>query len=307
MIKRTLYFGNPCYLSLKNQQLVVQFPNDDGHTAANPNSQIPVEDLGMVLLDHSQITITHSLMVAMLANKVILVSCDDSHHPAGMMNSLEGHSEQSKRMSAQIESSEPLRKNLWQQTVSKKLENQAQILIQRNRPFEPLIRWSKQVRSGDPDNYEGRGAAHYWEYIFPGNPFFLRDRHGHPPNAWLNYGYAVLRATMARAIVGAGLNPTLGIHHRNKYNAYCLADDLMEPYRPVADWAVCQLLERFEPDNDITKEVKHALLSLASADVRINGDRSPLMVAMQKTAVSVVKCYLGESRTVSHPDLIFSN
>jgi len=305
MIKRTLYFGNPAYLNLKDKQMVVTFPNDQGHSSASGNNSIPVEDVGMVVLDSKQITITHALLNALLGNKAIIVSCDDSHHPIGMMHSLDGHSEQSKRMAAQIESSEPLRKNIWQQTVSQKLMNQAVLLKKRKRPFEPVIRWSKQVRSGDPDNFEGRGAAHYWEYIFADNPFFLRDRNGHPPNAWLNYGYAVLRACMARAIVGSGLIPTLGIHHRNKYNAYCLADDLMEPYRPVVDWAVCQLMEKMEPVNDIGKEVKHCLLSLPSTDVRINGEKSPVMVAMQRTSASLVKCYLGETRLVLLPEMIF--
>lgn len=204
MIKRTLYFGNSAYLNLKNNQLVVTFPNDQGHTTASGNNTIPIEDIGLVVLDNKQITLTHALLNALIENKCIVVSCDESHHPTGMMHSLDANTEQSKRMAAQIESSEPLRKNLWQQTVAQKLRNQAELLRLRNRPFDPVLRWSKQVRSGDPDNFEGRGAAHYWEYIFDKNPFFLRDRHGHPPNAWLNYGYAVLRATMARSIVGAG-------------------------------------------------------------------------------------------------------
>lgn len=304
MIKRTLYFGNPAYLNLKDCQLVVTFPNDQGMANSGGHNCIPVEDVGLVVLDSKQITITHSLLNALLANKAIIISCDDSHHPIGMMHSLDAHSEQTKRMAAQVECSEPLRKNLWQQTVSQKLLNQTDVLKWRNQPYEPIQRWSRQVRSGDPENLEGRGAAHYWSHLFPEIPIFTRDRDGKCPNAWLNYGYAILRATMARAIVGAGLIPSLGIHHRNKYNAYCLADDLMEPYRPLVDVAVCQLIESQGPSDELSKAVKQALLSIPAQDVRMDGERSPLMVAMQKTAVSVVKCYLGEARTVLHPHLI---
>ena len=304
MIKRTLYFGNPAYLSLSNAQLVVTFPSDEGYAAKSGNNTVPVEDIGLVVLDSKQITITHGLLNALLQNKAIVVSCDESHHPTGMMHSLDAHSEQTKRMAAQVESTEPLRKNLWQQTVAQKLLNQTEVLRKRGRHYEPIYRWSRQVRSGDPENLEGRGAAHYWGHLFENQPMFLRDRNGECPNAWLNYGYAVLRATMARAIVGAGLIPSLGIHHRNKYNAYCLADDLMEPYRPVVDHAVCQLLDRFGPGNEISKDVKQTLLSIPSQDVLIQGERSPVMVAMQKTAVSLVKCYLGEVRQIQHPSIL---
>lgn len=307
MIKRTLYFGNPTYLSQKNGQLVVTFPNDEGHAAASGNNSIPIEDVGLVVLDHKQITITHGLLNSLIQNKAIVVSCDESHHPVGMMHSLDAHSEQTKRMAGQVESSEPLRKNLWQQTVAQKLINQAHILKMRGLEHEPIARWSKLVRSGDPENLEGRAAAHYWGCIFPAIPDFTRDRNGMSPNAWLNYGYAILRATMARSIVGAGLIPSLGIHHRNKYNAYCLADDLMEPYRPVVDGAVCQLLDRLGPGEEISKEVKQGLLSIPSTDVKIQGERSPLMVAMQKTAVSLVNCYLGERRNLELPQLTVDN
>lgn len=306
MIKRTLYFGNPAYLNLKNGQLVVTFPNDQGHAHASGHNSIPVEDVGLVVLDHKQITISHGLLNALIENKAIVVSCDESHHPLGLMHSLDAHSEQTRRMAAQVESSEPLRKNLWQQTVSQKLVNQAAILQRQGLAFDPIVRWSKLVRSGDPENMEGRAAAHYWGHLFPGIPDFTRDRKGMSPNSWLNYGYAILRASMARAIVGAGLIPSLGIHHRNKYNAYCLADDLMEPYRPVVDHAVCGLLSQLGPGEEINKEVKQVLLSLPNQDVRIKGERSPLMVALEKTAVSVVKCYLGERRTVEYPELILS-
>ena len=302
MMKRTLYFGNPAYLSLKDRQLVVQFPGDQGEAERSGRNKIPAEDVGLVVLDHRQITITHGLLQELLDNKVLIVSCGEDHHPAGMLHSLEGHSEQSKRMAAQVESSEPLRKNLWQQTIAHKIRNQAGMLRERGIVPDVLERWSRQVKSGDPDNLEGRAAAHYWEKVFPELPVFLRERKGHPPNAWLNYGYAILRASMARAIVAAGLNPSLGIHHRNKYNAWCLADDLMEAYRPWADMAVYRLMMREELSNEVTKEVKITMLGLPATDVRIGGEKSPMMVAMQKTVNSLVRCYLGEVRKLLLPE-----
>lgn len=302
MIKRTLYFGNPSYLSLRNEQLVVEFPNDQGYSSRFGSNSIPVEDVGLVVLDSRQITISHGLLNALLSNKSIVVCCDSTHHPAGMLYSLDAHTEQTRRLSAQVESSLPLRKNMWQQVVSQKIENQAEMLRRVGADSAPMLRWSKEVRSGDPANLEGRAAAYYWPLVFPEVPGFLRSREGESPNAWLNYGYAILRATMARAIVGAGLHPALGVHHRNKYNSFCLADDLMEPYRPMADLAVSLLLHRYGPGNELSKEVKQALLSLPSQDVRIRNERSPIMVAMEKTAVSLVKCYLGESRNLYLPE-----
>ena len=302
MIKRTLYFGNPAYLSLKDRQLVVQFPGDQGEAERSGRNKIPAEDVGLVVLDHKQITLTHGLLQELLGNKVLIVSCGEDHHPAGMLHSLEGHSEQSKRMAAQVEISEPLKKNLWQQVVAQKIRNQAALLKDRGISPDILERWSRQVKSGDPDNLEGRAAAHYWDNIFPELPVFLRERKGHPPNAWLNYGYAILRATMARAIVCAGLNPALGIHHRNKYNAFCLADDLMEPFRPFADRAVCRLMQRMEVNNELSREVKSEMLGLPAMDCRLNGEKSPLMVAMQKMVNSLVRCYGGELRKLALPE-----
>lgn len=303
MIKRTLYFGNSAYLSLKNNQLVVQFPSDREKTALPGNHTVPIEDIGLVILDARQITLTHGLISALIANKCLIVSCDETHHPTGLMHSMDGHTEQSKRFAAQFEASEPLKKNLWQQTVAQKLKNQALHLRERNRSFEPLLRWSKEVRSGDPDNLEGRGAAHYWGHIFHDDPFFNRDRHGHPPNAWLNYGYGLLRASMARAIVGSGLHPTAGIHHRNKYNAFCLADDLMEPYRVVVDQKVCQMMDSFEPVNTLSKDHKISLLGVLSEPVKMGTEISPVQVAMQRTVHSLVRCYLGEKRNLELPEI----
>ena len=260
-----------------------------------------MEDVGLLVLDSSQITVSHSLLNALVENKSIVVCCDSTHHPAGMLYSLEGHSEQTRRLTAQVESSLPLRKNLWQQVVSQKLLNQAEMLRRVRANEEPLLRYSKEVRSGDPANMEGRGAAYYWPLVFPELPGFVRSREGKSPNPWLNYGYSIVRASMARALVGAGLHPALGIFHKNKYNSFCLADDLMEPYRPMVDLAVSLLIHRHGAGEELSKEVKQALLAVPAQDVQIKGERSPMMVAMEKTAVSLVKCYMGESRQLHLP------
>ena len=163
--------------------------------------------------------------------------------------------------------------------------------------------WSNDVRSGDPDNLEARAAAYYWKNVFTTYPNFVRDREGTPPNNLLNYGYAILRAIIARALVGSGLLPTLGIHHHNRYNAYCLADDIMEPYRPYVDQLVLDIIQCNLEISDITRDFKMQLLGIPMLDVVINGKRSPLMIAAQQTTASLARCFAGESKRISYPEM----
>jgi CRISPR-associated protein Cas1 len=165
-----------------------------------------------------------------------------------------------------------------------------------------MLKWSDSVRSGDTENVEARAAVYYWKTLFPDNPFFVRDHEGGGANALLNYGYAILRAIVARALVGSGLLPTLGIHHHNRYNAYCLADDIMEPYRPYVDKAVVDILND-DPDAEITVATKIQLLNIPVTEVLIGGKRSPLMVAVSHTTSSLVKCFRGESRRLIYPEM----
>src|SRR5690606_1517265 len=237
MIKRTLMFSNPAYLSHKDKQLVISFPENDRN-----NRTVPIEDIGVVVLENQQITISHGCIAALLQNNVAVVSCDSSHMPTGLILPLDGGHTQSERFRYQIEASVPLKKQLWQQTIQQKILNQANVLKSKGILSDNMFRWSKSVRSGDPDNYEGRAAAYYWQNIFAEFTTFNRHRAGEPPNNLLNYGYAILRAIVARSLVSSGLLPTLGIFHRNKYNAYCLADDIMEPYRPFVDKLVYDIL-----------------------------------------------------------------
>lgn len=305
MIKRTLYFGNPAYLKTTNEQLVVTLSeNKSGLTDAMRSTTIPIEDIGIVILDHQQITISQALMAKLLANNVALITCDNTHHPTGMMLNLNGNTIQAERFAAQIDVTVPLKKQLWAQTVEQKITNQAAVLKkQKQGDHGVLLNYTKLVRSGDPENLEGRAAAYYWKHLFGEQSGFLRQREGASPNHVLNYGYAILRATVARALVGSGLLPTFGIHHRNKYNAYCLADDIMEPYRPYVDALVCDMLKAGTVNDEITKENKQELLQLPTLDVIIDGEKSPLLIAVQRTSASLVKCYEGNQRKILYPQI----
>lgn len=307
MIKRVLCFQNPTYLSLKLKQMVVEIPEVVyGKGLLDSLRQqgvrtIPIEDIGVVVLDHKQITITQALMAELLDNNCAIITCDDRHHPVGLYLPLDGHNLQSERFREQINASEPLRKQMWQQTVTSKVLGQAFVLNTQHVENQNMLAWAKSVRSGDTDNMEGRAAAYYWRNVF-GDPHFVRGQEGEPPNNLLNYGYAIVRAMVARALVSAGLLPTLGIHHHNRYNAYCLADDVMEPYRPFVDMAVIDMRQRYADISQLTTDIKRDLLSISTADVLIEGKRSPMMIAIQTTANSVQRCFSGESRKIIYPD-----
>ena len=293
MIKRVLCFENPARLSLKLAQMVVELQD--------VTRTLPIEDIGVVILDHKQITITHALIDALLANNVAIVTSNDKHLPVGLMLPLDGNTLQSERFRAQIDASEPLKKQMWQQTVVAKILGQAHILGEQNIEHSNMLAWAKSVRSGDTDNMEARAAAFYWRNMFI-KDVFVRNPQGFPPNNLLNYGYSIVRAMMARALVGAGLLPTLGIHHHSRYDAYCLADDIMEPYRPFVDRKVLEMWEKSEITDDISSEQKRQLLGVSTTDVSINGQRRPMMLAIQSTAQSVQKCYSGEARKIVYPD-----
>jgi CRISPR-associated protein Cas1 len=225
--------------------------------------------------------------------------------PVGLHLPLSGNTLQSERFMAQIEASLPLKKQLWQQTVQAKITNQAYVLQQnRNISTKNMQKWASDVKSGDSDNLEGRAAVFYWSNLFPDIKDFKRGREEAPPNNLLNYGYAILRAVIARSLVASGLLPTLGIHHHNRYNAYCLADDIMEPYRPFIDKLVVEIVDGGINFRELSKEIKVKLLNIPVVDVIINGQRSPLMIAAGQTTASLAKCYLGESRKIAYPSFI---
>ena len=293
MIKRVLCFETPARLSLRLAQIVVERESD--------TRTVPIEDVGVVILDHRQITITHALIDALLANNVAIVTSNDKHLPVGLMLPLDGNTLQSERFRAQIDASEPLKKQMWQQTVVAKILGQAHILREQGVEHANMLAWAKTVRSGDTDNLEARAAAYYWRNMFKKDAF-IRDPQGLFPNNLLNYGYSVVRAMMARALVGAGLLPTFGIHHHSRYDAYCLADDIMEPYRPFVDMKVLEMWHSGGEISDISSGQKRELLGITTLDVMINGHRSPMMLAIQTTAQSVQKCFAGEARKIIYPD-----
>lgn len=311
MIKKTLYFGNPAYLSLRNQQLVIKLPEvvkstsiPDGFKQQTEVTK-PIEDIGVLVLDNKQITITQGALEALLENNCAVITCDSKSMPVGLMLPLYGNTTQSERFRQQIDASLPLKKQLWQQTIQYKINNQAMVLEQCvGEKHKCMYVWAGDVRSGDPDNLEGRAAAYYWKILMQHIPDFTRDREGVPPNNLLNYGYAILRAVVARALVTSGLLPTLGIHHHNRYNAYCLADDIMEPYRPYVDELVYGLIkQKGLPHEELTKEWKAAMLAVPTLEVKVLGKRSPLMVAVAQTTASLYKCFNGELRKIIYPEL----
>lgn len=312
-MKRTLCFSNPAYLSLTNGQMVVRLPDNKAQdNLPEPlrslpiKATIPVEDIGVVVLDNKQITLTQALMEALLQNNSAIIHCNAQHLPVGLFLPLDGNSLQSERFRLQIDASLPLKKQLWQQTVQQKIRNQASLLAHvRKEEVGCMMAWATQVRSGDPDNLEGRAAAYYWPRLFAQEPSFVRDREGNAPNALLNYGYSIVRSLVAQSLVATGLLPTLGIHHHNRYNAYCLADDIMEPYRPYVDYLVTQLYAQTPSANEITKAVKMDLLTLPTIDVSIGGHTSPMTSAISQTVASLYKCYAGEQRRILYPEMPF--
>ena len=316
MIKRTLYFGNNAYLHTKDQQIIIDFADKE-----KPTVKVPIEDIGIVILDAFNLTISQTLISRLLNNNVALITCNEKHMPQGLMLNLEGNTIQQERFKYQVDASLPLKKQLWQQTIKAKIGNQRAILLKLSssesftvsetlteNKLENMQYWADSVKSGDPDNYEARAAAFYWKTIFSDIlTDFKRGRFEIDPNNLLNYGYAILRAITARSLVASGLMPTLGIHHHNKYNAYALADDIMEPYRPYVDELIRDLVEKYytpewgETGFELSPEIKKELLQIPVVDVIIDEEKSPLMIAMQRTTTSLFNCYAGNTRKILYP------
>ena len=293
MVGRILHFSQPYHLSVKLSQLVIT--NKDTGEVINR----PIEDTAVLMLEHSQLTYTHAAMQELMAHNVAVVFCGADYHPAGLLLPLSGNVLQHHRFQSQIGASLPLTKQLWQQTVKAKIQNQAALLESLGKSGQALRQMADDVKSGDSENHEARAAKAYWGQLFLTD--FRREREGAWPNSALNYGYAVLRAATARAIVAAGLLPTLGIHHSNKYNAFCLADDLMEPYRPFIDAEVVELQQL--GIDELNKAAKAQLIGAVLADVKQDGKKGPMMAALHRTAQSLVGCFEKEGRKLSYPEL----
>lgn len=292
MLKRALFFSTPYCLSLRNDQLIV-------HTKEAPDRQksVPIEDIGFVVLEHPQTTVTLPLLNALSDNNAAVIFCGDDRLPNAMLMNLDSNRTQGESYRAQIEASEPLKKGLWRQIVEAKIRNQAALLRKLGKDGDKLKPYYQNVRSGDADNREGIAARIYWAELFGRD--FVRAREGEAPNNLLNYGYTILRAAVARALMGSGLFPAFGIFHRNRYNAFPLADDVMEPYRPYVDWLVYKLYT--EGRTQLTKETKGELLHLLFLDTRFDKLLRPLDVGLTFTAASLAKCFAGTRKKVAYP------
>lgn len=294
MIKRTLYIGNASRLSVLQDQLHIKTDSID--------KTVPIEDIGVLIIDHYQTTVTHAVLHQLLENNAAVITCNDKHHPTGLFLNLDGHTQQSEKFKAQINASEPLKKQLWQQTIKAKIANQKAVLDKWEIESGMLHRCYQKVLSGDTTNEEAQAAKYYWRNLFnEEEPDFFRARYGDYPNNFLNYGYAILRATVARGLVASGLLPTLGIHHQNKYNAYCLADDIMEPYRPYVDHLVKEIINEIPEQQELTTEIKQKLLGIPALDILIDGKASPLMVGLQRTTASLAACFEGNQKKILYP------
>lgn len=295
MIKQTLMFTSPVALSLKYGQLVVKSLDDDKTLTR------PVEDIGFVIIDNPMISLTIPLLNELAANNVAVIICDKKQMPQAMLQPLVGNTTLQESYKFQINASSPLKKQMWKQLVEAKIKNQAALLDRVGKDGRILKPFYANVKSGDTDNREGAAARVYWSQLFENG--FRREREGDSPNQFLNYGYTILRAAVARALVGSGLYPAFGIFHRNRYNAFPLADDVMEPYRPFVDEVVYSLYTDDEA-TDLDKNVKSRLLRVLFADVKIGRMTRPLEVAMSLTTASLVKVFKGDAQKLSLPQMV---
>ena len=296
-MKRTLYFGNEAYLNTKDEQLVVSYPDEK-----KPKATVPIEDIGIVILDHYRVVVSHTLLSKLLTQNSAVITCDEKHMPQGLLLNLQANHTQHEHFQTQVKTSTELKQKLWKQTIQQKITNQAQLLEKENIHTDNMYHWVKKVEPGDTGNHEARAAAYYWEHLFKKHlQNFKRGRMQPFPNDMLNYGYAILRALSARSLVASGLLPTLGIHHRNKYNAYCLADDIMEPYRPFVDQIVLGLVE--EGYTTLDTEVKKHLLQISAQDVWFNSRTEVLMNMMQLTTASLYQCMKKKGGQIKYPSL----
>jgi CRISPR-associated protein Cas1 len=294
MIKRIVEISNPAYLHLRNRQMVID------HEGVEIGS-VPVEDLGVLILDHPAISHTQGLLSACFENNVIVLVCDRRHLPCAILLPLDGHTLHSKTLGQQIAASEATCKRLWQRVVQAKIREQAKVLQSATGNDNPLRAYAAKVKSGDPENIEAQAARIYWQRMF--GPEFRRNPVTPGINAMLNYGYAVIRGAVARAVVSAGLHPALGVHHRNQYNSFSLADDLMEPLRPLVDIKVYEVSELLPITSELTPQIKRALLEILSWNCTIGERKFPLMVALHQYAASVRKVLAGEQKDVEIPVL----
>jgi CRISPR-associated protein Cas1 len=301
MIKRTLLVENKTVITTKNLQLVLK--------SEIRESTVPIEDIGFLVIDNSEIFLSIPAMNLLIENNTSVIICGNNHLPNGMFLNLNSHHIQQEIFKNQIDASVPLKKQLWQQTIVEKITNQGILLEQITGSKNSFSFLASKVLSGDSSNMEGAAANQYWKSFFDSSDSeqakqikFKRERFGDYPNNFLNYGYAILRAATARALSGSGLLNTLGIHHKSKYNAFALADDIMEPFRPIVDEKVYEIMQNFD-EQELNTAIKAELLQILTRTVYFKEEKSPLMVALQKTASSLQQCYTGDRKKIKYPKL----
>ncbi len=301
MLKKTILLENKSSISTKNSQLVIKTEIKEG--------VIPIEDIGFLVLDNPEIYLSIPAMNLLIENNTAVIICNTNHLPNGMFLNLNSHHIQQEIFKNQIEASLPLKKQLWQQTIIEKITNQGILLEKITKSKNAFEFLASKVLSGDSSNMEAVAASQYWKSFFDFSDTepekqvdFRRERFGNYPNNFLNYGYAILRAATARALSGSGLLNTLGIHHKSKYNAFALADDIMEPFRPIVDEKVYELMQTYD-EQELNTLLKSELLQLLTRTVYFKEEKSPLMVALQKTASSLQQCYTGDRKKIKYPKL----
>lgn len=292
MLKKTILVENKSSISTKFNQLIIE--NE------LKKRTIPIEDIGFLVIDNQETFISLPSLNLLIENNTAVIICNKSHLPNGLLMNLNSHHIQQEIFKNQIDASIPLKKQLWQQTIVEKITNQGILLEKITGKKNNFDFLATKVLSGDTSNMEGVAASFYWKTFFEHN--FKRERFGDYPNNFLNYGYAILRAATARTLSGSGLLNTLGIHHKSKYNAFALADDIMEPFRPIVDEKVYEIMQRYK-ELELNTEIKSELLQILTRTVYFKEEKSPLMVALQKTASSLQQCFTGERKKIKYPKL----
>jgi len=296
MIKRTVVVGSPAYLCIRNQQLVIDAKENGEHT-------VPIEDMAILIVDNVAVTYTQNLLIALNENNIVLIVCDEKHLPCSLLLALDNHSIHSRIVNLQANMPRPIAKSLWQKIIKGKINAQIRVLKSLGRNYEGLKRLSLKIKSGDPDNCEAQAARIYWLELF--GKEFRRDQALNGINALLNYGYILLRSAVARAIVGTGLHPALGIFHKNKYNNFCLADDLLEPLRPLVDITVHELLQKFDEQaiENFSKEIKQELIRLLEFNCLFNEKRLPILVSIDLYTANIKQFMCEETKEIIIPEL----
>lgn len=292
MLKRSLVFMHPATLSLRNGQMVIirkEIPDD--------NLTVPIEDIGLVMINHAMVSLTIPLLNALTEQNVAVIFCNEKGMPASMLYNLQGNTTQGETLRNQLEAGEVLKKTLWKQIIEAKIKNQAALLNKMGREGSILKPLYTNVKSGDSDNREGIAARLYWTALFGRD--FIRDRNIPGINSLLNYGYSVLRAAVTRALVSSGLFPALGIFHHHRSNAFPLSDDLMEPFRPFVDEIVFELTAQGEAELNIA--TKSRLIRVLYVDTYFSKITRPLSVGLSMTMASLAKCYAKEQKKLVVP------